>query len=95
MAKIHSEKGSCGHGSRLSEQRGHCHTKGGAHGVSSLDTPALKETCLVMFGKGFGVDIEFVQKRIIIIDFIDFSAHFRVRSPSSCHSAPLHRHHCL
>ena len=59
-------------------------------GVSSLDTPALKETCLVMFGKGFGVDIEFVQKRIIIIDFVDFSAHFRVRSPSSCHLAPLH-----
>ena len=37
-------------------QRGRCHTRRGAHGVSSLDTPDLEEGCLVMFGSSFRVD---------------------------------------
>ena len=36
--------------------------KGGAHGVSALDTPTLEEACLVLFGKSFGVDTQFVCK---------------------------------
>ena len=39
-------------------QRGRCHTKGGAHGVSALDTPKLEEHCLFVFGKGFEVDTQ-------------------------------------
>ena len=39
-------------------QRARCHTKGGAHGVSALDTPKLEDCCLFVFGKGFGVDTQ-------------------------------------
>jgi len=35
---------------------------GGGGGVSALDTPTLEEACLVLFGKSFGVDTQFVRK---------------------------------
>ena len=58
--------------------------EGGAHGVSSLDTPDWSKACLVLFGKGFRVERHLYTRFIRIIIII-----LRASVFASCDSSTL------
>ena len=69
-------------------QRGHCHTRRGAHGISRIDIPDWQEECLHMFVKGFGSTYAHVEQHFSSSIIIERAFAFVLSR--IIHSAPLH-----